>query len=137
MRTLLKIVTGFVFSLIGALIIHAFVLEKRTDIYTVAYCAPQAIVAPVFFLNSAALADGLYYKEKFAADDRRANFDREKVHSETTVKGAGLSAILTALFWIPFFFKRRKSPTTKSAIESREKLEAEQDEDPKPDNAPS
>lgn len=107
MKTLLKIVSGFALALIGAMVIHVLVLEKQTDVYTVAYCAPQAIVAPVFFLNSAVLADNLYYKENFEAHETRANFDLNAAHSKSSILGAGLSAVLTALFWIPFFFFKR------------------------------
>jgi hypothetical protein len=106
MRTIIKIAIGFGLALIGAVIIHATVLNKKTDVYSVAYCAPQAIVSPIFILNSGYYSEGLYHKKRIKLERSGRQVDRSEIHSSTIVQGALISAIMTGLFWLPFFILR-------------------------------
>lgn len=114
MNLLLRTLIGFAVALVCALILHAVAFRKHTDIYSLAYCAPQALVAPVFILNGLAYADNVYYMER-----EKSNVTSEEANSQGMILGFLYSAFITTGFWLPVKLlpKKRRAHKKLSAEE--------------------
>jgi hypothetical protein len=114
MTTIIRMILGFGLALTGAVIIQGAVLNKKTDVYSFAYCAPQAITSPVFILNVVYFSEELYQKKRIELERNKREIDPSEILGSTMLQGALISAIVTGLFWAPFFFhritKRNPSP---------------------------
>jgi hypothetical protein len=87
-------------------IIHWAILGKRTDVYSLAYCAPQAVVSPIYILNSGYYAEELYHKKRRELEREGKEIDWSEIDSTVMFPGSLLSGTVTALFWLPFLFFR-------------------------------
>jgi hypothetical protein len=119
MRTIINLAVGFGLALVGSVIIHAAVLGKRTDVYSLAYCAPQAIGSPVFILNFGYYSQELYHKKRRELERTGREVDRSKILSTAEVQGVLLSGAVTASFWLPFLiFRTRKGKRSSEESEN-------------------